>query len=178
MGAQSTVNGTYARVGPGDRKFLGVHRPVEGGGDNPTATTRLILIPMAWGAYFWTAPRFEWPCAGCIGSWTRYRASSESSSPPSSTPSSWRATATARTTRIRTVSCRQNGTPYPCTSVRKHGCKNGGRRSPPTMMTTYPTGEKPLTRRMIENYRPGRRHVQRHHRTPPFRPGSAWHPAH
>ena len=58
MGAQSTVNGTYARVGPGDRKFLGVHRPVEGGGDNPTATTRLIPIPMAWGAYFLDSPSF------------------------------------------------------------------------------------------------------------------------
>jgi hypothetical protein len=58
LGSLNTVNGAYAQAGPGDRKFLGVRLPEDGGGDNPAATTRLIPIPMAWGAYFLDSPTF------------------------------------------------------------------------------------------------------------------------
>ena len=58
MGARDTINKAYMRAGPGDKKFLGVRRRGDEGGDDPVATTRLIPIPMAWGAYFLDNPSF------------------------------------------------------------------------------------------------------------------------
>ena len=58
LGSRNTVNSAYQQRGPNDRRFLGVRLPEDGGGNNPSATTRLIPIPMAWGAYFLDNPPF------------------------------------------------------------------------------------------------------------------------
>ncbi len=52
IGSQCTADTTYARVGPGDKWFLGIQAPIDASADRPVATTRLIPIPMAWAAYF------------------------------------------------------------------------------------------------------------------------------
>ncbi len=58
LGSQRMANTTYTQAGPGDKRFLGVRDTKDQLVDRPVATTRLIPIPMAWGAFFLDNPDF------------------------------------------------------------------------------------------------------------------------
>ena len=58
LGSHSTADNVYNRPSPNDSSFIGVRNPVATTTDRPTATTRLIPIPMAWAAYFIDCPAF------------------------------------------------------------------------------------------------------------------------
>lgn len=58
LGSRRMADTTYAQAGPGDKRFLGVRDINDTSVDRPVATTRLIPIPMAWGAFFLDNPDF------------------------------------------------------------------------------------------------------------------------
>jgi hypothetical protein len=58
IGSQRMADTTNARVGPGDKRFLGIRAPIGASADRSVVMTCLIPIPMAWAAYFLDSPDF------------------------------------------------------------------------------------------------------------------------